>query len=150
MFHFYLHYSYLVYINFLLALLKKTEYSVTDSYPKASDSPLSALNYLWKNPQLIADSFTYCCLLRCSLSIITCGNQNYLCWESIYIAVSLHLYTTFIKSFSFCVCFTTSPGWLWPTFNMAASYDLEWWQWKLILLKKLFYCYKNSLCLWII
>lgn len=39
------------------------------------------LNYLWKNPQLIADSFTYCCQLRCSLHIATRGNQTYLWWE---------------------------------------------------------------------
>lgn len=65
MFCFYLHHSYLVCITVISALLKKTGYSVTDSYPKAEDSPLRALNYLWKSPQLIADSFTYCCLLRC-------------------------------------------------------------------------------------
>lgn len=106
MFHFYLHHSYLVCITVPSALLKKPGYSVTDSYPKAEDSPLSALNYLWKNPQLIADSFTSCCQLRCSLHIVTCGNQNHLRWESIYIAVSLSLYAIFIH---FHYCSTTSP-----------------------------------------
>lgn len=58
------------------------------------------------------------------------------------VAMSLSLYAIFIKSLSLATVSLHLSGWLWPTFNMAASYDQGWWQWKLILLKKLLYFYK--------